>query len=97
MTIDSDLYDAEVAGATEPTSGWVVFSGTIVMLAAATNLLYGITLLLKDNWVVITRDALVRFDTTTIGWTNIVFSALLAAISIGIFRGQLWARVAGIV
>ena len=96
MTVDPNLYDREVAGSTAPASGWVIFAGTMVMLAAAVNVMYGITLLLRDEWVVITRDALVRFDTTTVGVTYIVFAVLLFAVAIGILRGDLWARVAGI-
>lgn len=96
MTVDPNLYDAEVARSTQRTSGWVIFSGTIASLAAAANLIYGITLLVKDDWLVITSTALVRFDTTTIGVTNLIFSALLFAVAVGVLRGELWARVGGI-
>lgn len=96
MTVDTNLYDADLAGSTARTSGWVIFSATIAILAAATNLLYGITLLVKDDWLVITSEALVRFDTTTIGVIELVFSVLLFAVAIGILGGHLWARVAGI-
>jgi len=82
---------------TEPTSGWVVFAGVVTFLAAIANLLYGITLLAKDDWVVITPDALIQFDLTTVGVIYLIFSALGFFVGMGIFHGDLWARVLGIV
>ncbi len=78
------------------TSGWVVFSGVIVAIAAATNLIYGLTLLLRDDWVVLSQSTVVTFDTTTVGVTYLIFAALAAFVAMGIFHGDLWARVLGI-
>ncbi len=78
------------------TSGWVVFAGVIVAIAAATNLIYGLTLLLRDDWVVLSQSSVVTFDTTTVGVTYLIFAALAAFVSMGIFHGDLWARVLGI-
>ena len=39
------------------TSGWVVFAGVLTALAAAGNLIYGITLLANDDWVVLAPEA----------------------------------------
>ena len=77
---------------TEPTSGWVVFAGVVTFLAAIANLLYGITLLAKDDWVVITPDVLIQFDLTTVGVIYLIFSALGFFVGMGIFHGDLWAR-----
>jgi len=82
---------------TETPSGWVVFAGVVTFLAAIANLLYGITLLAKDDWVVITPDALIQFDLTTVGVIYLIFSALGFFVGMGIFHGDLWARVLGIV
>jgi len=96
MAVDTNLHDAELSGSTARTSGWVIFASAVAFLAAATNLLYGITLLVKDDWLVISSDALVRFDTTTVGVTQLVFSILLLVVAVGILGGYLWARIAGI-
>lgn len=79
------------------TSGWVVFAGTVTLLAAAANLLYALTLLAKDEWIVIAPEALIRFDLTTVGVIYLIFGALQLFIALGIFHGDLWARILGIV
>lgn len=82
---------------TEPTSGWVVFAAVVTFLAATTNLLYGITLLAKDDWVAITPNALIQFDLTTVGVIYLLFAALGFFVGMGILHGDLWARILGIV
>ncbi|MDH3681114.1 MAG: hypothetical protein OEV40_14340 [Acidimicrobiia bacterium] len=79
------------------TSGWVVFAGTVTLLAAAANLLYGIVLLVNDDWVALTREGLIRFDTTTAGVVFLIFTGLQVLVAFGIFTGQLWARILGII
>ena len=97
MTVDPNLYDSEVAGSVAPASGWVIFSGTMVMLAAAVKVIYGITLLVNDDWIALTSEGLVRFDTNTAGVVFLVFAALHTLIAFGIFNGDLWARILGII
>ena len=79
------------------TSGWVVFAGTITAIVAAANLIHGFTLLLKDDWVVLTPEAIVQFNTTTAGWIFIIFGAVQVLVAMGIFNGDLWARILGII
>ena len=81
----------------EQTSGWVVFAAVVTFLAATTNLLYGITLLAKDDWVAITPNALIQFDLTTVGVIYLLFAALGFFVGMGILHGDLWARILGIV
>jgi hypothetical protein len=79
------------------TSGWVVFSGSIMVIAAVVNLLYAITLLVNEDWVVLTPSALVRFDLTTVGVTYLIFAVFQFFVAMGVFHGDLWARILGIV
>lgn len=79
------------------TSGWVVFAGAITSVAGVMNLIYGLTLLLKDDWIVLTPEALVRFDLTTVGVIYLIFAAFQIFVAMGIFDGALWARVLGII
>lgn len=79
------------------TSGWVVLAGVATAIASVANLLYAITLLLKDEWIVITPEALIRFDLTTVGVILLVFALLQMFVAMGIFNGDLWARVLGII
>jgi len=80
-----------------PTSGWVIFAGSMVAIAAVANLIYGIVLLVNDEWVVLAPRAVVTFDLTTVGITYLFFAALQIFVAMGIFNGDLWARILGII
>ena len=43
---------------TDRTSGWVIFAGTISAMAAILNVVYGLTMLLNSEWVVLAPRAL---------------------------------------
>ena len=92
MTTGTDGYRA-----VRRTSGWVVFSGVAITIAAAANLIYGVTLLVNDDWIVITPEAIIRFDLTTMGIILLIFAALQFFIAMGVYNGDLWARVLGII
>jgi len=79
------------------TSGWVIFAGIFAALASVGNLLFGLTLLFNSDWVVLGRNAVISFDLTTIGVTFLIFGLLQLFIALGLFSGDLWARVLGIV
>ena len=86
----------EFSAATSRTSGWVVFAGLVTMIASFLNLIFGLSLLLNDEWVVLTRDALLIFDLTTAGVIYLIFAAFQFVVALSIFHGELWARVLGI-
>lgn len=80
-------------GPTPRTSGWVVFAGVTISIAAFANLIYGITVLANSDWVVLTPEALIRFDLTVVGVIMLVFAALQFFVAMGVFQGALWARI----
>lgn len=78
------------------TSGWVLFSGTAMALAASANVMFAITVLLNSDWIVLTSEALIRFDLTTVGVIYLIFAAFQFFVAMGIFQGVMWARILGI-
>ena len=97
MTEDEMTAERVDYRAAQRTSGWVVFSGVAFTIAGAANLIYGITLLVNDDWIVITPEAIIRFDLTTVGVILLIFAAFQFFIAMGVFHGDLWARVLGII
>lgn len=79
------------------TSGWVVFAGLVTAIAALANLVFGLSLLINDEWLVLTSDELLIFDFTTAGVIFLIFAAFQLLVALGIFNGELWARVLGII
>ena len=87
----------DYSAATSRTSGWVVFAGLVSVIAGFANLIFGLTLLLNNRWVILTNDELLIFDLTTAGVIYLIFAALQLFVGFGIFNGELWARVLGII
>ncbi|MFK8023524.1 MAG: hypothetical protein AB8G26_06135 [Ilumatobacter sp.] len=81
---------------TDRTSGWVIFAGTISAMAAILNVVYGLTMLLNSEWVVLAPRAVIAFDLTIAGSATLLLGIVQVMISLGIFNGDLWARVVGI-
>jgi uncharacterized membrane protein (DUF2068 family) len=75
----------------------VVFAGSLLGIAAVANLIYGIVLLVNDDWIVLAPGAVVTFDLTTVGVVYLFFAALQLFVAMGIFHGDLWARVLAII
>ncbi len=58
----------------------------------------GIVALVKDQYFLVTSSGLViDVDYTTWGWTHIIAGAIVLMAGVGVFAGQMWARVVGTV
>jgi hypothetical protein len=84
----------------EPT-GWVgflYFAGTMAIMVGGFQATEGLVALFRDNYYAVTRNGLlVTMDYTAWGWTHLVLGLVAVVAGIGIFAGQMWARVLGIV
>jgi hypothetical protein len=89
-------YDS---GRTESSAwvGMIVFAGVMLILIGSFQVIEGFVAIVKDEYYHVTRDGLVlTFDFTAWGWTHLVIGALAVVTGIGLFLGQMWARVLGI-
>ncbi|AEV84908.1 membrane protein [Actinoplanes sp. SE50] len=88
-------------GATREPTAWigaVVFAGVMLMLLGGFQAIEGIVALVRDQYYLTTRSGLVlTFDYTAWGWTHLLLGVLAVLTGIGIFLGQMWARVIGII
>jgi hypothetical protein len=82
---------------TNRTSGWVIFAGIIAAMASVLNVVYGLTMLFNNEWVVLAPRAVISFDLTTAGAATLFLGILQLMVALGIFNGDLWARVVGMV
>jgi hypothetical protein len=84
----------------EPTAwvGMVIFAGTMLLMLGALQAMEGLVAIFQDEYFLVTRNGMVvTLDYTTWGWTHLVIGLIAAGVGIGVFAGQTWARVAGIV
>jgi hypothetical protein len=85
---------------TEPTAwvGMVIFAGTMLLMMGALQAMEGLVAIFQDDYYLVTRGGMVvNLDYTTWGWTHLIIGLIAVGVGIGVFAGQTWARVAGIV
>jgi hypothetical protein len=84
----------------EPTAwvGMVIFAGTMLLMMGALQAMEGLVAIFQDEYYLVTRNGMiVSLDYTAWGWTHLIIGLIAAGVGIGVFAGQTWARVAGIV
>ena len=77
--------------------GWAGFAGVMLILIGIMDFIQGLVALVNDEFFVIDDDWVVKFDVTAWGWIHIILGIVLVASGIGIFSGNLAARIVGIV
>src|SRR3954469_1285896 len=85
---------------TEPTAwvGMVIFAGTMLLMLGALQAMEGLVAIFQDDYYLVTRKGMVvSLDYTAWGWTHLLIGLIAVGVGIGVFAGQTWARVAGIV
>lgn len=84
----------------EPTGwlGYIVFAAMMMILLGSLHAIAGLVALFNDDYYLVTASGLViTVDYTAWGWTHLILGGLAIAAGAGIFTGQMWARVTGIV
>ena len=98
----SDIYagDGVTSTQSEPTAwvGMVIFAGTMLLMLGALQAMEGLVAIFQDDYYLVTRNGMiVSLDYTAWGWTHLIIGLIAVGVGIGVFAGQMWARVAGIV
>lgn len=79
------------------TSGWVYFASVMMFLAGLLHGVEGLVALFKENFFVVTPNALIAFNYTTWGWINIVLAIVLLTAAASVLAGGLWGRAVGVI
>lgn len=77
-------------------AGLTVFAAVILMLAGILDIFRGIMGIAEDDVFVTTRNYVFEFDLTAWGWIHLILGAVAVIVSMGLFQGAMWARVAGV-
>lgn|ERR687889_2847412 len=99
MSTDSPLRSATDWDQRESpwASGLTVFAGSMMMVVGVWQALAGIAALVNDDLYVATPNYIYAFDLTGWGWIHLLLGLLVAGAGFGVLRGQMWARIIGIV
>ncbi len=77
-------------------TGWIAFAGFMMVFTSFFNLMYGLALTFKDNWVAFDPEAAVVFNTGAWGVILLVTGIVKFATGYGLLTGRTWARYVGI-
>jgi hypothetical protein len=83
----------------QPTAwtGWISFAGVMMIIGGGLNLFYGIVAAVNDEWVVFTNRSNVYLDISEWGWVHIIMGAIVLLAGIGVFSGNILARIVGVI
>jgi hypothetical protein len=72
-------------------------AATFLVIAGVWHLLAGLSAVLHDKVYVATPEYIYSFDLTTWGWIHILLGVLEIVAGFAVLKGQMWARVVGII
>jgi hypothetical protein len=77
--------------------GWIYFAGVMALMAGTFQIIAGIVALVDDGYYLVTRnDLVVHMTYNEWGWIHLAIGLALVGVGLGLFAGQMWARVVGI-
>ena len=79
------------------TSGWVYFASVMMFLSGLLHVVEGLTAIFKDNFFVVTQNALIAFNYTAWGWIHIAVGIILLTAAASVLAGGTWGRVVGVI
>ena len=80
-------------------SGWLLFSGVMLVLAGATGILDGLWAIINDEQEVVLGDNVVLWDSnlSAWGWVYLIGGVIVFLAGFAVVSGAEWARMVGIV
>ena len=78
--------------------GWIIFAGTMMIMIGSFHIVQGLVAVFNDEYYLVTKNGLtVHLDYTSWGWTHIIAGLIVIGAGLGVFAGQMWARVVGVI
>jgi hypothetical protein len=78
-------------------SGWVVFATTMFFIVGAIDMIHGLQMILKSEWILFGPINVWYLDVTAWGWFTLIMGLFALVVSWAIYSGQTWGRVVGII
>lgn len=77
--------------------GWAMFAGTMLLIGGTFQVIAGLAGIIEDEFYAVTPNYIFEFDATTWGWIHLIWGVILILSGVGIFTGNLAARLVGVV
>jgi hypothetical protein len=78
-------------------TGWAVFAGTVLAIAGAFNIIYGLAAIFRDEVITTTGQHVIVWDVTRYGWILFIFGIFQLLAGMALFTGAGWARWTAVV
>ncbi|MEV6300607.1 hypothetical protein AB0M02_14465 [Actinoplanes sp. NPDC051861] len=88
------------AGTAPPMTSWVgvlSFAAIMMLVLGGFQILEGVTTLAHQEAFLSLANGVVELDYQTWGWSHVILGTVTVATGIGVFLGQTWARVVGVI
>ncbi|WP_127127294.1 hypothetical protein [Georgenia sp. SYP-B2076] len=105
-TTSAHGYDAAASGAGMGTRdedaggwvGWLMFAGTMMWVVGMFHAIQGLIALFSADYYLVGASGLaVQIDFSTWGWVHLIGGVVIIIAGVGVFAGQTWARVVGVI
>ena len=77
--------------------GWITFAAFMMIMIGAFHVIAGLVAIIDDNFYVVGREYVFKFDATTWGWIHLLLGILVGLAGISLFSGAIWARTVGVI
>jgi len=78
-------------------SGWVLYATIIFAIVGIMDIIYGLTMIINNEWIVFGAATVWYIDIAVWGWITLLLGVLGLAVAGGVYSGQTWARIVGVV
>jgi hypothetical protein len=96
--VSEEPYPVQVRSERTGWVGFVYFAAIMLVMLGGFGAMEGLVAIFKDDYYLVTRNGLmVSIDFTTWGWVHLAIGLVAIAAGIGVFLGQMWARVVGVI
>jgi hypothetical protein len=81
-------------------SGWAIgftaFASCVMVMLGVFQMMAGLAALFENELYAVTPTYVFKLDVTAWGWIHLLLGILIFAAGLGLFAGQVWARVLGV-
>lgn len=77
--------------------GWTFFAGVMMILVGVWHAIAGLAALFEDQFFVLGKEYVFKFDVTTWGWIHLILGIVIVLAGFGLFSGAVWARTIGVI
>jgi hypothetical protein len=79
-------------------TGWVAFAGVMMIILGVFQIIEGLVALIRSGYYLVRADGLViNVDYSAWGWVHLILGVLAVLAGLGLFAGNMAARVVGVI